>query len=134
MPGGSRLAHLGIVVLICEKVLQHLITAAVLAVDAPSVGSPDLGRAEALGEPTMAVLNTALAILFAFALYGRLRNLAWYGPLLVGLAAFDIVAELVLHDGVFITVSLVVAVVLLVLLRLETRGSRGHARAGRTRS
>ena len=129
MPGGSRLVRLGIVLLISEKVLQHLITASVLVADSPSVGSPDLGRAEALGQPTMAVLNTALAILFAFALFGRLRNLAWHGPLLVGLAAFDIVAELVLHDGVFITISVVIAVVLLVLLRLEMRRSRSHTRA-----
>jgi hypothetical protein len=72
----------------------------------------------------MAVLNTVLALLFAFSLYGRLRNLAWHGPLLVGLAGFDIVAELLVHDGVLITVSLAVAVALLVLLRLERRGSR----------
>lgn len=46
MPG-SRLTHLGIVVLTCEKVLQHVTTAAVPAFDSPSVGLPDLDRAEA---------------------------------------------------------------------------------------
>ena len=114
-----RVIRIGILVLVIEKMLQHLLTAVFFVVDLPGIGRPDIGPTFQLGDVTMAVLNLILLILFGIGLWGRLRGNQWHKPLLVSLALFDILAEFIFHGFFFITVSVIVAVALLVLIRLD---------------
>jgi hypothetical protein len=111
--------RIGILLLIFEKLAQHLLTAVFFVVDLPGIGRPDIGPTFQLNDVSMAVLNLILLILFGISLLGRLRGSQWHKPLLVGLALFDILAEFIFHGFFFITVSVIVAVALLVLLQLD---------------
>jgi hypothetical protein len=111
--------RIGILLLIFEKLAQHLLTAVFFVVDLPGIGRPDIGPTFQLNDVTMAVLNLIVFTLFGISLWGRLRGSQWHKPLLVGLALFDILAEFIFHGFFFITVSVIVAVALLVLLQLD---------------
>jgi len=115
-----RVIHIGILLLTFEKMLQHLLTAVFFVVDVPGIGRPDIGPTFHLSDVTMAVLNLIVFILFGISLWGRLRGSQWHKPLLVGLALFDILAEFIFHGFFFITVSVIVALALLVLVQLDT--------------
>jgi RsiW-degrading membrane proteinase PrsW (M82 family) len=112
--------HIGILALTFEKILQHLLTTAFFAVDIPGIGSPDIGSTFQLSDTMMVLLNAIVFILFGLCFWGRLRGEPWHRPLLVGLALFDILAEFVFHGFFYITVSVIVSVALLVLLRLDS--------------
>jgi hypothetical protein len=114
-----RVIQIGILLLIFEKMAQHLLTAVFFVVDLPGIGRPDIGPTFQLNDVTMAVLNLIVFTLFGISLWGRLRGSQWHKPLLVGLALFDILAEFIFHGFFFITVSVIVAVALLVLLQLD---------------
>jgi hypothetical protein len=75
----------------------------------------------------MVVLNANVCILFALGLWGRLADKKWHRPLLVGMSLFDILAEFVFHGFFYITVSVIVAVALLVLLYLDRDKSGKNA-------
>ena len=119
-----KIIHIGILLLTFEKMLQHLLTAVFFAVDIPGIGRPDIGSTFQLSDATMAVLNVIVFVLFGLGFWGRLQNQKWHRPLLVGLAVFDILAEFVFHGFFFITVSVIVAVILLVLFKLEAGKSK----------
>jgi hypothetical protein len=114
-----RVIQIGILLLIFEKMAQHLLTAVFFVVDLPGIGRPDIGPTFQLNDVTMAVLNLIVFTLFGISLWGRLRGSQWHKPLLVGLALFDILAEFIFHGFFFITVSVIVAVALLVLIQLD---------------
>lgn len=119
MSGSRKVIHVGILALTLEKMLQHLLTAVFFAVDISGIGRPDIGSTFQLSCATMVFLNVIVFILFGLSFWGRLRGKSWYRPLLVGLAVFDILAEFVFHGFFYITVSVIVSVVLLALLRLD---------------
>jgi hypothetical protein len=100
--------------------LQHLLTAVFFVVDVPAIGRPDIGPTFQLSDVSMAVLNLIVFFLFGLSFWGRLRGSQWHKPLLVGLALFDILAEFIFHGFFFITVSVIVALALLVLIQLDT--------------
>jgi hypothetical protein len=110
--------HIGILALTFEKTLQHLLTAVFFAVDIPGIGRPDIGSTFQLSDTTMVSLNVIVFILFGLSFWSRLRGESWHRPLLVGLALFDILAEFAFHGFFYITVSVIVSVVLLALLKL----------------
>lgn len=112
--------HIGILALTFEKMLQHLLTAVFFAFDIPGIGRPDIGSTFQLSDATMAFLNAIVFILFGLCFWGRVRGELWYRPLLVGLALFDILAEFVFHGFFYITVSVIVSVALLALLKLDS--------------
>jgi len=116
--------YIGILLLTIEKMIQHLFTAIVFVVNIPGIGRPDIGPTFQLSDVTMAVLNIIVFILFGMAFWGRLRDKQWHRRLLAWLAVFDIVAEFVFHGFFYITVSVIVALVLLLLIGLETNKSR----------
>ena len=72
----------------------------------------------------MFVLNVIVLILFGLGLWGRLQNQGWHRSLLAWLAVFDILAEFIFHGFFYITVSVIVAVLLLVLLQLDREPRR----------
>lgn len=114
-----RIVHLIILVLSLEKVLQHLLTAVLFVVDVPGIGRPDIGPTFRIPAYAMAELNAVVGALFALGIFGSLLDKGWYRPLLVGLAAFDVLAEFVFHGTFRITVSVIVGVLLLLLVRVE---------------
>jgi hypothetical protein len=116
--------HIGIFALTFEKMFQHLLTAIFFAVDIPGIGRPDIGSTFQLSDATMVFLNIVVFILFVLSFWGRLRGVQWHRPLLVGLAVFDILAEFVFHGFFYITVSVIVSVALLVLLKMDTDKSK----------
>jgi hypothetical protein len=124
MPKNRKIIHISILVLTFEKMLQHLLTALFFVVDIPGIGRPDIGPTFQLSDATMAVLNIIVFVLFALGFWGRLRRQRWHRSLLVGLNVFDILAEFVFHGFFFITVSVIVSTILLVLLKLDGNKSK----------
>ena len=122
-----RVIHIGILVLTIEKMLQHLLTAIFFVFDIPGIGRPDIGPTFQLSNATMAVLNIIVFILFGLGFWGRLQGNGWHRPLLVSLAIFDILAEFVFHGFFFITVSVIVSVILLVLFILDKPKGRNDS-------
>jgi hypothetical protein len=116
--------HIGILALTFEKMPQHLLTAVFFAVEVPGISSPDIGSTLQLSDATMVLLNIIAFILFGLSFWGKLRGEPWHRPLLVGLAVFDILAEFVFHGFFYITISVIVALALLVLLKLDTDKSK----------
>jgi len=107
--------RLWIVLLTVEKLLQHLVTAVFFAVSIPGIGTPDIGPNFAIGNGTMAFLNVLYTCGFGLSLYGWQRARAWGLPLIVGLAALDIVLEFMFHGWFYITVSVIVSTALILL-------------------
>ena len=116
--------HISILVLTFEKMLQHLLTAVFFVVDIPGIGRPDIGPTFQFSDATMAVLNLIVFVLFGASFWGRLQGKGWHKPLLVSLAIFDILAEFIFHGFFFITISVIVSAVLLVLIKLDTDKSK----------
>jgi hypothetical protein len=119
-----RIVYWSILVLTLEKVFQHLVTAALFVVDVPGLGRPDIGRTFRIPGSAMAVLNAVIGMLFALGFVGSMLDKAWCRSLLIGLAVFDVLAEFVFHATFRITVSVVVGVLLLVLIRVATASSK----------
>jgi hypothetical protein len=115
-----QIIHFGILALTFEKILQHLLTALFFAVDIPSIGRPDIGSTFQLSAAMMVFLNAIVFILFGLCFWGRVQGELWHQPLLVGLALFDILAEFVFHGFFYITISVIVSVALLALLKLDS--------------
>ena len=69
------------------------------------------------------VAGGVVALLFALALWGLVKERGWATNLVIGLALFDIIGEFVAQGtlGIMITVSFIVATVLLVLGVLHKR-------------
>ena len=120
----QKIIHFSILVLTIEKTLQHLLTAIFFAVDIPGIGRPDIGPTFQFSDGTMTALNVIVFILFGMGFAGRLQGQDWHRPLLIGLNVFDILAEFVFHGFFFITVSVIVSTILLVLFKMETDKSR----------
>ena len=119
-----KVIHISILVLTFEKMLQHLLTAVFFVVDIPGIGRPDIGPTFQFSDATMAVLNLIVFVLFGASFWGRLQGKGWHKPLLVSLAIFDILAEFIFHGFFFITISVIVSAVLLVLIKLDTDKSK----------
>ncbi len=103
-----------VIALALEKILQHGLTALFFAVNIEGIGTPDVGTRIVLGNPIMAALNLVLMALFVWGCWDTWRLRSRGLGLLIALSVFDIVAEFVFHGFVLITVSVVVAVSLIV--------------------
>lgn len=110
-----------IIVLTLEKSAQHLITALFFVVDVPGIGKPDIGSNFSISSEVMALLNLALFGAFILGLYGRIKDAGWALKLIWGSAALDIVLEFLFHGLFYITVSIVVSTLLIILIGRFTR-------------
>ena len=101
-----------------EKTIQHIVVAVSLAWN---VGS--LRSTLAVDYSVVMVVSAALAMLFGMALAGLRRKRAWSVSLLGLLGASDIVGEFIVQGGMVkvVTVSLIVAVVLLIVAMIAYR-------------
>jgi len=112
---------------------QHLLTAVFFVVDIPGIGRPDIGPTFQFSDATMAVLNIIVFLLFGAGSWGRLKSRNWHRPLLVSLAVFDILAEFIFHGFFFITVSVIVSIILLVLFKLDKTKSKNDSAVSASR-
>lgn len=95
-----------------EKMLQHSLTAVFFVFSVPSIGTPDNGTRFVFDNPTMAMLNLLMVLLFVAGFYGFLKNFSWGIWLVAVPAAADIVLEFMFHGLFFVTVSVIVSAVL----------------------
>jgi len=112
----SKLVRAVLVILLVEKIIQHLFTAIAFIYDIPGIGTPDIGTRFEISNPVMATNNAVLVLLFGAAIWGIARDRRWAIILVFLLATFDIVAEFLFHGFFFITFSVIVSLVLIIVL------------------
>jgi len=99
--------------LVAEKILQHGLTALLFVININGIGKPDIGNRIPLSDPVMAVLNCIVMGFFILGFWDirklRIRGL----HLVIILSLFDIIAEFVFHGFGFITISVIVAILLI---------------------
>ncbi len=114
--------------LVCaEKIVQHGVLALLFAVFISGIGHPDLGERFAVSSDIMAGLNGLYAALFVLAFALLLRRRRGRLVVLSLLAGADIVLEFVFHGPGFITVSVIVSALGLVLAAIAGRRERHPA-------
>jgi hypothetical protein len=110
-----RLLSVLIYVLASEKAVQHLLTALFFLVHIPGIGTPDIGTTFQSSNGIMAILNLAYFAFFVIGIVGKAKQANWALWLIVFLAALDIVLEFVFHGFFYITVSVIVSTILIVI-------------------
>ena len=121
----SKLIRVVLIILLVEKIIQHLFTAIAFIHDIPGIGTPDIGTRFEISNPVMAMNNAILIPFFVAAIWGIARDRRWAKILVILLAAFDIIAEFVFHGFFFITISVIVSLVtIIVLMRYRSEKSK----------
>jgi hypothetical protein len=105
-----------ITLLTIEKTAQHLISAIAFIVDVPGVGKPDIGPYFTLSNEVMALLNLIYFALFLVGLLGEIRLSGWAFSMVGGLAAIDILFEVIFHGLFYLTVSVIVSTLLIIAI------------------
>jgi hypothetical protein len=113
----NRLYYL-IILLVIEKIIQHVVVTFALYFN-----WKDISSTVAVSPTVLMVAGAFVAVLFATALWGMLTKKPWTIKLLIALALFDIVGELVAQGVICIVlnVSFIVATLLLILAILYWR-------------
>lgn len=126
---GARPAWLRglLLVLLGEKVIQHIVVTLAFYfnwrdIAATVVVSPDV----------LMVLGGMVAVVFAFSLWALWTQRPWAIDLVIGLALFDIIGEFVAQGriGITLTVSFLVALLLLILALLYRRRTEKRVAGG----
>lgn len=101
-----------LLLLIVEKIIQH-----VFVTLAFYFNWGDIASTVVVSPTTLMILGALVAILFVISLWGMIRKRTWAINLIIFLALFDIIGEFVAQGtvGIVITVSFLVAVLLLIL-------------------
>jgi hypothetical protein len=115
-----------IVVLTAEKILQHFLSALAFIGLFPGVPTPDIGMNFAISNSTMALLNLFFTLLFVIGLFGITRQLRWGMPLVIAISALDIILEFLFHGLLYITVSVIVSTILIIIITCQMRTKRGY--------
>jgi hypothetical protein len=111
----ERLLSVLIYVLASEKAVQHLLTALFFVVHIPAIGTPDIGTTFQISNGIMAMLNLAYFAFFVIGIVGKAKQQEWAIWLIAFLASLDIVLEFLFHGFFFITVSVIVSAILIVV-------------------
>lgn len=100
------------IVLIVEKIIQHIVVTLAFLFNWKEIASTVVIKPSVL-----MILGAIVAILFMLSLWGMIARKKWAVNLVIGLALFDFVGELVAQGTLFIvvTVSILVATILLIL-------------------
>lgn len=118
----NKLLQIILTLLLVEKIIQHVLTAAAFLYEIPGIGTPDIGTRFDISYPVMGVYNTILGILFGCALWGFTTGKPWSKTLIFLLGSFDIFAEFLFHGFFFITFSVIgAAILILLLLKYQVR-------------
>ena len=121
MPKRSLTSYL-LIILLGEKVTQHVVVSVSFFYNISDIRSTVAVQYEVL-----MISGAIVAVLFAAALWGVIERRNWGLHPVAVLAAFDIVGEFIAQGTIFITitVSILVAIVLLVLCYYKIRNIRG---------
>ena len=105
-----------LIILLIEKVIQHLVVTVSFFYN-----TGDIRSTVAVDYNFLMISGAIVAILFAIAFYGVIKNKNWGIILAATLAMFDIIGEFIAQGTIMITitVSIVVATILLILCQLE---------------
>lgn len=107
-----------LIILLIEKVIQHLVVSVSFIYN---IG--DIRSTVAVDYNILTISGIIVAFLFVIAFWGTIKRKKWRTTLVAALAMFDIIGEFIAQGTVFIviTVSVLVAIILLVLSYLEYR-------------
>ncbi len=103
-------------VLSIEKVLQHLLTGLMFVVDIKGIGKPNIGESIPVSDMNMVFFNLAFALLFVAGGLLFIRGHRYGKRIIFWMACLDIVLEFIFHGMGFITWSVVVSSVILLLV------------------
>ena len=117
----SNWVHTLLILLIVEKIIQHIFVSLAFYFNWSDIASTVVVSATVL-----LILGAFAAILFMLSLWGMIRKRPWVLNLVIFLASFDIIGEFVAQGriGILITVSFLVAVLLLILALTYRHQSR----------
>jgi len=100
--------------LFAEKVIQHLFLAIFFSAELPGIGTPDLGSIQ-VSNGMMASLNLVYSFLFVIGIVEKNKVEKRATRFIVLLAFLDILLEFVFHGFFFITVSVIVSTLLIIV-------------------
>jgi hypothetical protein len=107
-----------LIALILEKIVQHIVVTLAFYFN-----WADITSTVVVNPSLLMILGAVVAVLFILSLWGMITRQTWAINLVIALALFDIVGEFVAQGTIIIaiTVSFVVATILLVLALLYRR-------------
>lgn len=119
MEHGTDRMRLTILLLVAEKIIQHVVVTTAFCFN-----WRDIRSTVAVPPDMLLVLGAIVAILFAAALWALLNRRPWATILVIGLALFDLLGEFAAQGtlAIQLNVSFLVASALLLLCLLERRG------------
>ena len=101
-----------LIALIFEKSIQHIFVTIAFYFN-----WEDIGSTVVVSPKILMILGAIVAVLFILGLWGIITQQKWAINLIIALALFDIIGEFVAQGkiGIMITVSFIVAIILLIL-------------------
>ncbi len=110
--------RLALIFLVSEKIIQHLFVTTAFYFNWGEIASTVVVNSDIL-----MILGAVVAILFVISLWGLITQRKWTINLVLGLALFDVIGEFIAQGriAIAITVSFVVATILLILTLLYRR-------------
>jgi hypothetical protein len=115
-----------IILLTVEKTIQHLLLGLAFAGLFSGVEAPYIGPNFAISNFTMALLNLFYALFFVIGLFGIIKRIKWGMPLIITLAGMDILLEFLFHGLFYITVSVIVSTILIVIAAFHIRMNKDY--------
>jgi hypothetical protein len=114
-----------LIILIVEKIIQHLFVTIAFYSD---IG--DIRSTVAVDADLLMITGAMVAILFMLSLWGVFARKNWAINLVIALALFDIIGEFIAQGkiDIMITVSFIVAIILLVLAFVYPRQGQRQAK------
>ena len=105
-----------LIILIIEKIIQHLYTSISFIVNKPQLGIIDISPYMGINRPTLAILNFIMVSILAASIYYLKRKNTKILSIILGVAIFDIIAEFIFHGFFFITVSVIISTIIVFFL------------------
>jgi len=107
-----------LILLIVEKIIQHVVVTLAFYFN-----WKDIVSTVVVSSGVLMILGAIAAVLFVLSLWGMVRKQPWAINLILALAMFDIIGEFVAQGkiGIVITVSFIIATLLLILAMLYRR-------------
>jgi hypothetical protein len=118
----SNWVYYALIVLIIEKIIQHIFVTLAFYFN-----WADIASTVVVSSTVLMVLGAFVAVLFMVSLWGMVNKRDLAINLVIFLALFDIIGEFVAQGriGIMITVSFIVAVILLIVALIYRRQLKG---------
>jgi hypothetical protein len=114
-----------LIALVFEKIIQHIVVTLAFYFN-----WADIGSTVAVNPGILMILGPVIAVLFILSLWGIMTQQNWASNLVIALALFDMIGEFIAQGriDIVITVSFLVATILLILALLYRRQDATHLR------